>query len=450
VPTLKIANRIYFDDGNMLHRDYKSVVGSYAKQIDMKADRSPIVVNEWVEENTEGLIETIVPKDEPLYPCELLAVNAIYLKASWTYPFQEDKTNLDNFYTDSTRTTVAVQAHFMNGVLTQVPYSDTALHGYQVVGLPFAASTLSMLIVIPTGSDSREVTSSDFLTVLDQLSVTRAALSMPKFRFESEYDEELKQALIQAGIKTPFLGESSLCGLFEDDVACDLLAIDKVIQKTVIDVKECGVEAAAATAIKVFYRSAPRLRTPVKVMIDHPFQFFIYDAEQRLVIFEGHLDKPDIPKKEPEVELLNAKHSDSNFWSANFGVNPIDPLDNSSENRRPQTSPSSPRKRMVCIDLGRHIGRHIFFIPSGQFRWLSRARIGDDGAAPGRCDQSRVRHLTMAQTQERRFCYRAGSRTVAARAPAAAQRWLRRRGATERNCRRYNLFDEEIHMRLIE
>ena len=97
-PLLKIANSVWFDDGDTLDPDYKSVVGDYAKQIDLVAADSPIIVNEWVDESTNGMITEIVSEDEPLFPpYVLVAINSIYLKAQWREQFQEANTNLDSF-----------------------------------------------------------------------------------------------------------------------------------------------------------------------------------------------------------------------------------------------------------------------------------------------------------------------------------------------------------------
>jgi hypothetical protein len=105
------------------------------------------------------------------------------------------------------------------------------------------------------------------------------------------------------------------------------LFIDKVIQKTVIDVNEKGVEAAAVTAIMVGVTSAgpPETNDPVLMILDHPFQFFIYDKTEELVLFEGRVGAPEVPETEPEVPLLDAALSDSDFWSSNFYVNPVEP-----------------------------------------------------------------------------------------------------------------------------
>mmetsp|Transcript_39882 Transcript_39882/g.85970 ORF Transcript_39882/g.85970 Transcript_39882/m.85970 type:complete len:598 (-) Transcript_39882:165-1958(-) len=328
-PLLKIANSVWFDDGDTLDPDYKSVVSDYAKQIDLAAADSPIIVNEWVDESTNGMITEIVPEDEPLFPpYVLVAINSIYLKAAWREQFKEAKTNLDSFYESATSTNEVSQAHFMN-MVDRFQYSHDALPGYQVIDLPFDQSQMSMIFVLPMADDMETISSTDLIAALTDLKSTRVALSLPKFKFESKYEATLKDSLRQMGMTAPFTeGAGALCGLFDNYQNCKDIFIDKVIQKTVIDVNEEGVEAAAVTAVGVGVTSVPSAPTdePVLVTLDHPFQFFIYDNAQGLALFEGRVGKPEVPEGMPKVPLLDSKRTDDDFWSkVYYGVTPRPP-----------------------------------------------------------------------------------------------------------------------------
>jgi len=335
-PLLKIANSIWFDDGGVLNSTYDSIVGGYAMQTDFEATESPTVVNQWVENSTNGMIDSIVEEGKPLFPpYVLIAINSIYLKASWSEQFFDWLTNLDIFYDSASRTNKVSEAHFMN-MVSYFDYSHDALPGHQVIDMPFDNSQMSMIFVLPfgDGSSGGAVRSTDLIGVLNALESTRVALSLPKFKFESTYDD-IKSALSQLGIVAPFTaGSDALCGMFENISDCGNLVIDDVIQKTVIDVNEKGVEAAAVTAVLISVTSAgptePPPPDPVLMILDHPFQFFIYDKEQGLMLFEGRLGSPEVPEAEPTSPLLDAKHLDADFWANSFGVNPIDPTANMS------------------------------------------------------------------------------------------------------------------------
>jgi len=337
-PTIQIANSIWIhnqcDDSGLfclhtLNTTYDNVVGEYAIETDFESDESPVIVNEWVSNSTNGLITSIVEEDKPLFPpYVLIAINSIYLKARWLDQFSDYTTTLDTFYTSPTRDKKQSEAHYMHS-LNYYDYSHSVLNGYQIIKLPFAeSSSLSMIFVLPQDEELVEVTSTQLINSLDSLVNTRIALALPKFKFESTYDDNLKESLMQLDVVAPFTG-GALCGIFDKETYdnCESLIIDKIIQKTVIDVNEKGVEAAAVTAAMATPTSMgpPITDVPIKMILDHPFQFFIYDSEEELVLFEGRLGEPAVPEDEPEVQLLDGEHSSVEFWSSTFGVDPIDP-----------------------------------------------------------------------------------------------------------------------------
>lgn len=273
----------------------------------------------------------------------LVAINSIYLKASWSNQFREDQTNADAFYSSPSRTTATVDtAHFMNQV-DYFPYSHDILPGFQLVLLPLAGGAesngLSMVLALPLNSVSDDDTTTvamassvDVLTAIPNLVRTQVALAVPKFRFESEYEDDLKAALQAMGMTAPFEEEPDVFCVA--DGRCDAF-IDAIIQKTFIDMNEKGVEAAAVTAIGMSLTSLP---PPGAVLFqgDHPFQFFLYDEAEDVVIFEGRIGAPDIP--EGSVAPLDASHDDDDFWSANFGKEVTSPPETTVEATSPPTT----------------------------------------------------------------------------------------------------------------
>ncbi len=320
-PLLEVANSVWFNYGESLNVDYDMVVGEYARQIDFSAKESPVIINDWVENQTGGLIYSVVPENEPLNPqWDLIAINSIYLKATWSHKFEEENTNVDSFYSSISRKVEVSTAHFMHGVFDDLRYSHEAIPNFQILELPFQASDLSMLVVLPMKEDMGGVSSVDLLIALDDLESTRVALAFPKFRIESIYDDDLMEALLHSGITAPFTG-GSLCGIFEED-SCKLF-IQEIIQKTFIDVNEYGVEAAAVTAM-MLGRGLPT-GEPVLMLCDHPFQFFIHDKLEDLMLFEGRVGAPTKTDHNSSVPLLARKHSDEGFWRDWFYINPVDP-----------------------------------------------------------------------------------------------------------------------------
>lgn len=321
-PTLEIANSFWFRrPPQSLQCTYQGFYTSTEMQdltrcIDFDAQSAGDTINAWVHEKTHGLIPSIVAQGP--VDGDAIAINAIYLNASWTNPFPEASTNSDIFYDSSTRdTALASQAHFMHMVEELPYYSGTLLPGFQVLQLPYSSSALSMIVALPDGSGTSPTTSSAVLSVLAELRSTRMAVAFPKFKFESEYNEALTTTLQSLGMIAPFQGG------FDGILMGQELLISKVIQKTFINVYEKGTEAAAVTAIQMEVTSArvdpppdPRL-----FLADHPFQFWIYDATEDLVLFEGRVGNPGLVVG--SAAALQGVHTETDFWSSRFGVNVV-------------------------------------------------------------------------------------------------------------------------------
>ena len=320
--TLKIANRVYLADSFIVGDNFRELLGPYIFQMNFDSGDAGSVVNNWVSQSTRGLVETIVP-DGPMTGVLLIALNAIYLKASWMHQFAKEMTNVDSFYESIARSTaLPSKVNFMHTV-NNFPYSDTAVPNHQILQMRFQDATMSMIMALPTKGNVRDVDFRDIRKGLAGMENTKVAVALPKFKFESVYDENLMSSLKKIGLTAPF--ERGLC--FGGEGGC-IAKVTKVIQKTVIDVNEEGVEAAAASAV-VVDRSAPPPDVPVLFLADHPFQFFIYEHEEDLVLIEGRVSDPGI-SYDVQEPALDAKHDDPDFWIDSFNVDPKSPKDDSS------------------------------------------------------------------------------------------------------------------------
>lgn len=101
-PTLQISNSIWLNAARTVNPDYASVVQDYVQTIDFAATDAGNLVNAWVNQSTNGLIDSIVDNG-PLAGVPLIAINTIYLKAEWAKPFRKDFTSQGVFYTSPAR-----------------------------------------------------------------------------------------------------------------------------------------------------------------------------------------------------------------------------------------------------------------------------------------------------------------------------------------------------------
>ena len=102
-----IANKIYVSEDIILKETYIDALAvSDPDQVfieynfDFKASDAKNKINEWISDNTNELIETIVPQSMDISEWVLAALIAIYLNGTFKYPFEPKMTSLHKFYSE--------------------------------------------------------------------------------------------------------------------------------------------------------------------------------------------------------------------------------------------------------------------------------------------------------------------------------------------------------------
>jgi serpin B len=245
-------------------------------------EESRITINDWVSEQTEGRIEDLIPQGVIDSLTRLVLTNAIYFNAAWLYPFSEDLTTDGTF-------------HLLDGSETIVPMmSQTESFGYldgdgyQAIELPYDGSELAMVIMLPDAGqfevfeDSLDAEMAG--AIINDIENKQVALTLPKFEFESEFS--LADTLAAMGMPIAFSAAADFSGM----TGTKELFIGDVLHKAFVSVDEAGTEAAAATAVVMKLTAAPE--EPIKVAIDRPFVFLIYDIETDAILFLGRVANP--------------------------------------------------------------------------------------------------------------------------------------------------------------
>lgn len=317
LPIVSVSNAVWVDNDPMavLDSDYAAILGEdLLRTLDMTATNAGRMVNEWVRMVTRNLISEIV-EDGPLSPTVLLAVNAIYLKADFAQPFFTLYTNQDNFYGADGSTVTSETTLFMHQV-EFFNYSDTAIDQHQVIDMPFVGHTLRLLLALPTTPDAEMVDSAALLEALPALTRQRVAIGVPKWELERTYDNDiLQQSLRDLGLMNIF--EAGALCIFENDCSA---FVSLIVQKTFFSVNEGGVEAAAVTMgmVNRQFTETPR-DIPVLFLANRPFQFWIYDSLNDVVLFEGRVVHPETSDT---TARHNGTHAQADFWPNLFGVEP--------------------------------------------------------------------------------------------------------------------------------
>jgi len=112
-------------------------------------------------------------------------------------------------------------------------------------------------------------------------------VQLPRFRVERTMERELMKALYDMGVREAFSIESSD---FSGMDPADMLYVQSIVQKAIVEVDEQGTEAAAATAMMFAMRSISL--GPTQIVFDRPFVYAIVDDVTGLVTFIGTVDRP--------------------------------------------------------------------------------------------------------------------------------------------------------------
>ena len=245
-------------------------------------EKSRIVINDWVSEETEGRIKDLLPQGsiDPL--TMLVLTNAIYFNAAWQYPFEENATT-DGLF------------HLLQGGEVTVPMmkqeeflSYAESEGYQAVELPYDGRELSMIILLPQAGNfeafEKSLDAQQVDAIIKNLKPSQITLTMPRFEFASSFS--LREALAAMGMPDAFSGNADFSGMTGNR---DLFISD-VVHKAFVSVDEAGTEAAAATAVIMRTTALPEVT--VEMIIDRPFIFLIRDIKTDAISFVGRVVNP--------------------------------------------------------------------------------------------------------------------------------------------------------------
>ena len=262
-----------------------------------RADASA-TMNQWVDQNTNGKIKTIVPDPVP-DQIVMYLINAIYFKGDWTYQFDKDLTR-DAPFQLAQGGEVAVPMMSREEKHHVRMFSDGNV---TVVDLPYSRRAYAMTVVLPreaTGAEglATELTQERWNGWIADLDSTSIFVTLPKFTLE--YALRLNDVLKALGMAEAFDPcRADFGNMFP--VEPGAVWIDDVRHKTFVDVNEEGTEAAAATSVGIGLTSAP-----ARIEVDRPFLFAIRERLTGSILFLGKIMNPTVNdpreiKSTPEV-----------------------------------------------------------------------------------------------------------------------------------------------------
>lgn len=285
---LSIANSLWGQTDVAFQPDFLDLLateyGTGMDLVDFRAEPegARAAINEWVDQQTGQRISDLLPPGSITTETTVALVNAIYLKAAWALPFIGGLTAPRPF------TTAAGDTVDVPTMRRTAQFDYATGDGWQAVELPYANSSLAMLIFLPEP---------DFLQLFEEIFLVTDAtaylqpqqvqLAMPSFDIESKFS--LADQLAHLGMPLAFDTDDADFSGMTTEVP---LFLSAVVHQANISVGEEGTEAAAATAVVAVAGAAPSEVQPISLTIDRPFVFALRDRSTDTIVFLGRVGDP--------------------------------------------------------------------------------------------------------------------------------------------------------------
>ena len=289
---ISTANALWVQENFQLLEAYLALIKDYyggdATEVDYSnPDETSEIINQWVEDQTNGLIEDLITADAISPLTALILTNAIYFKGIWKTQFDPVNTTDRSFEATSGST---IEVPTMNLVDTGDIFAYTETDEVQILEMPYTGDDISMIIILPKNNDLSSIINSVnndiFSTWMDSMYKTYVDIYLPKFKVETSYN--LNDYLKDLGLNIPFTSTADFSGI----AGVKDLFISDVIHKAFIDVNEEGTEAAAATAVIMATTMNGHDSSSIVFDCNHPFMYLIRHNDTGTIIFMGSIEDP--------------------------------------------------------------------------------------------------------------------------------------------------------------
>ncbi len=284
---LSLANAIWFtdDESFTVQEDFLQTnadfygAGIYRVPFNDAACRQ---INDWVKEKTDGMIRDIldeIPSDAVMY-----LVNALAFDAEWTEIYEKNQVRDGTFTREDGVVQKVQMMHSTEGTYLEDEDAVGFLKYYKGGRYAFAALLPNEGVTVAEYVAS--LTGERLYQMLANAPYATVYASLPKF--ETEYDTEMSEVLMNMGMSDAFDGDrADFTGLGTSTMG--KVKISRVLHKTYISVGEKGTRAGAATVIEADAESAMEPMEPKTVVLDRPFVYLLIDCETNIPFFIGAL-----------------------------------------------------------------------------------------------------------------------------------------------------------------
>ena len=278
-----IANTIYMNKGYQLYSDFITKANTYydvePETRDFFDGQTLDVINQWGNDQTEGMIPEVLTEDEFDPSAVSFLLNAIYFKGAWAEKFDKGNTKDEAFTTET-------------GTKKQVPmmhqehkFNYTENEDCQALCLPYGNNAYRMTILLPkegkTVNDIAQMLTTETWQRYRWMGDAIVDVKLP--RFESQSDVDLKKVMAILGMPKAFTQDADFSNFCNVPTYIGLM---KQVAK--IKLNEEGTEAAAVTVIgMVDMVDVPSNPQRVNFHATRPFLYVISELSTGAIFFIG-------------------------------------------------------------------------------------------------------------------------------------------------------------------
>lgn len=284
---MSIANSVWIENDFSAKQSFIDILTSYydseSRYFDINDASAPDKINQWIEDNTNGLIKEMIDKLDD--NAVMLLINAIYFKGKWQSQFDKTKTTSLPFYKFGGN-----QAD-VQMMKQKEDFKVFTGEEFLMAEFPYGQGNFVMDVILPNERDGLNVLQSkindtNFTAWLNQMRTRETEVTFPRFKYG--FKKKLKDVLTEMGMGIAFKDYADFSNISEQYD----LKINDVTHQSFIETNEEGTEAAAATVVEIVNTSMPP--APLEFKMDHPFIYIIRETQTNSIIFMGRVSDPSV------------------------------------------------------------------------------------------------------------------------------------------------------------
>ena len=300
-----VANGVFIKDiyqNEVKNNFYHVLKNNYQADIIYDEYKTPKVINDWVNEKTNGMINNVInniDKDFVMGLASALAIDVEWLsKFECNNTFQEEFTKLtgDKLNVEMMHKTYKSDNYKYltndDGEGIIIPYQKEENSNIELEFIGFIPKNgIDKYIDNLTDEKLKKLTD-NYEVASDKL---RINLSLPRFKYSYEVSD-FKKALINLGIKEIF--DDSLAdfsNIIDKNRINGNLSVSDAIHKTFIDLSETGTKAAAVTyfGLKANGAFMEEDYQEINIEFNKPFIYMIREKNTNELLFFGTVYEPN-------------------------------------------------------------------------------------------------------------------------------------------------------------